>query len=351
MDQHGTTSNLPVGPIGPAGPVGTSDPPGPQGIEPRAPLLPCRTISFQIPEGDSPEAIRERIKVFKAVTERAYMGLAKDLFNCFHRKLYIGYGFSTFDDYVASEVGISKDRSYKLRRIFSVLVLKCNIPPTEVEKAERTRVEMILGVVNRENARGWLSDAKTMPYKRLRNKLAVERAERQPKTPNATKPDRPDTTTPVRLACESPRASSEGATEYVTRTFRLPTDADTLLDEGLGIAQRVTKSHSENFNLACIIQQFLAHNLTLEGKDDGRKGYFTRWMEEIYGGRFIHIQTDEAWEVLADAVKSRPDLFGTGEREESNVTDRYDGSTSDRSEDNDRQHGRGDCDQKEEEGP
>ena len=62
-------------------------------------------------------------------------------------------------------------------------------------------------------------------------------------------------------------------------------------------------------------QQFMAHNLTVEGKDDGKRGYFQRWMEEVYGGHFLHIRSDEAWAVLADAVESNPHLFGTGERE------------------------------------
>ena len=282
------------------------------------------TIAYQLPEGNSPEAIRARIPLLKEITERCYMRLARDLWDCFQRKLYVGYGFDTFDDYVATEVGISKDRAYKLRRIFSVLVLKCDIPTAQVESAERSRVEMILSVVNRSNAQDWLTDAKTLPYKTLRNKLVNERASRKG-TPSATKPDKPEPTTPVRLACENPRAQDASDVEsYQQRTFRLPDDGDTLLTEALAVAQRVTGSHSDNFNLICMAQQFLAHNLTLEGKDDGRRGYFQRWMEEIYGGWFLHVRSDEAWDVLKEAVEKHKHLFGTSKREESNGTDRYD---------------------------
>jgi len=288
----------------------------------RAPLVGISTITYQLPEGNSPEAIRARIPLLKEITERCYMRLAHDLWDCFQRKLYVDYGFSTFDDYVASEVGISRDRAYKLRRIFSVLVLKCNIPSKDVEAAERSRVEMILSVVNRDNAHEWLTDAKTLPYKDLKNKVVREVTKRYPRTPSATKPDKPELSTPVRLACESPRAPGIPETEeFIQRTFRLPADGDTLLTEALVVAQRVTGSHSDNFNLICILQQFLAHNLTVEGKDDGRRGYFQRWMEEIYGGWFLHVRSDEAWDVLRVAVESRPDLFGTSEREESNGSD------------------------------
>lgn len=290
------------------------------------------TITYQLPEGNSPEAIRARVPLLKEITERCYMRLARDLWEIYHLKHYVKYNYDTFDDYVASEVGISRDRAYKLRRIFSVLVLKCDIPTAEVEAAERSRVEMILSVVNRENAHDWLTDAKTLPYKELKNKLVRETARRKGAKPAATKPDKPETTTPVRLACEDPRAPEASASEeYFQRTFRLPADGDTLLTEALAVAQRVTGSHSDNFNLICILQQFLAHNLTVEGKDDGRRGYFQRWMEEIYGGWFLHVRSDEAWDVLREAVESRPDLFGTSEREDAHVDQCNDGDPGDRS--------------------
>ena len=293
-------------------------------------LIGHSTIAYQLPEGNSPEAIRARIPLLKEITERCYMRLARDLWEVYQLKHYVKFGFSTFDDYVATEVGISKDRSYKLRRIFSVLVLKCDIPTSQVEVAERSRVEMILSVVNRDNAKDWLTDAKTLPYKELRNKLIRETTRRRGVAPSATPPDKPDPTTPIRLACESPRAQEPGnSQEFVQRTFRLPDDGDTLLTEALAIAQRVTGSHSDNFNLICMAQQFLAQNLTTEGKDDGRRGYFQRWMEEIYGGWFLHVRSDEAWDVLREAVEGRPDLFGTSEREDTHV-DRYNDEPNDR---------------------
>lgn len=287
-------------------------------------LIGYSTIAYQLPEGNSPEAIRARIPLLKEITERCYMRMARDLWDCFQRKLYVGYGYSNFDDYVATEVGISRDRSYKLRRIFAVLVLKCDIPTREVESADRSRVEMILSIVNRENAKDWLAAAKTLPYKELKNKVVQETTRRNGPPPSVTKADKPETTTPVRLACESPRApESFGTEEFIQRTFRLPVDGDTLLTESLAVAQRVTGSHSDTFNLICILQQFHAHNLTVEGKDDARRGYFQRWMEEIYGGHFLHIKNDEAWAVLTDAVEKHPHLFGTSEREASNGSDRH----------------------------
>jgi len=291
----------------------------PEVLPAEEPLLPMpmSIYSFEVPEGDSPNEIRERIKVLKKVTESCYMRLAHDLWKCFHRKLYVGYSYDTFDDYVAEEVGISRDRAYKLRRIYAVLHLKCDIPTYEIEKAERARVEMILGIVDRTNARVWLDRAKELPYKTLKNKLAAVKNRNARQDPEPTDPTTPIPTTPIRIACESPRGGPDAETmPFVKRTFRLPEDGDSLLTESLAVAQRTTKSHSDAFNLICILQQFSAHNLTLEGKKDPRKGYWLRWMEEIYGGTFLHIKNDEAWAVLADAVEKHPHLFGIGKRGE-----------------------------------
>jgi hypothetical protein len=295
---HPVDDHLSYPPPAPADPEQTPQPEVllPEVLPPADPQLPSVTYSFQLPEGNSPEVIRARIKILKQITERCYMRLARDLFECY-------------------------------QRIFSVLVLKCNIPPKVIEQAERSRVEMILGVVTPKNAKEWLDRATTLDYKDLKRKLAQERARRTPTTPSATKPDKPKTTTPVRLACESPRGvDGVEVEEFHTRTFRLPSDADTLLTEALGAAQRVTGSHSDNFNLTCILQQFLAHRLTLEGKNDGRAGFFTRWMEEIYGGHFLHVKDERAWDILREAVEKakNSDLLGTGKREDRD--DRRDGN-------------------------
>lgn len=285
--------------------------------EPEEAYLPERvkTFSFDVPEGDSAEAIRERIKVFKKVTESCYMRLAHELWKCYHRKLYVGYGYDTFDDYIAEEVGISRDRAYKLRRIYTVLHLKCDIPTRDIEEAERARVEMILSVVNRTNAREWLGQAKTLPYKSLKNKIAELRNCNAQEEAAPTGPIRPEPSTPIKIACEGPQEDDATRTlAFVRRTFRLPEDGDSLLTEAMAVAQRFTKSHSEAFNLICIAQQFLTHNLTLEGKKDPRKDYWVRWMEEIYGGRFLHVKSDEAWGILTEAVQKHPHLFGTGKR-------------------------------------
>ena len=294
-------------------------------LPPQDPQLPApfemQTVAFEVPLGNTPEARRARVLVYREVTERAYMSMARELWEIYNLKDYTKFGYDTFDDYVLSEVEISKDRASKLRRIFSTLVLKCNLRPKEIEQVKRSRVEMILGVVDRNNAREWLDQAKNLEYKELRNRLVRERAKRKGKRkedPSATAPDTPTTTTPIRLACEAQEAGEATDMVFHTRTFRLPDDADTLLTEALATAQRVTGSHSDAFNLTCIMQQFLAHNLTTEGKDDGRRGYFQRWMEEVYGGTFLQIRNDEAWEVLARAVKEHPHLFGTGKREDQN---------------------------------
>jgi hypothetical protein len=275
---------------------------------PESTTLTVTSLLPNIPTGDSPDAIRQRIPQIRAITELSYMQLARDLWSVFHRKLYTDWGFESFDHYVRHEVGISKDRSYRLRRIFSVFVMKCDIPPATLNVLGRSKAERLLPFVTKKNAHDWVSRAQKMTYDELLTEIETEKAKQvSPDPAPSAEVEPPSTVSPVRLT-KPPR---EG---FVERKFYLPEDSDTLLTESLGEAQRITKSASDSFNLSCILQHFLAHRLTQEGKDDGRLGWFMRNMERVYGVRLIRVKdTDEAWGILQGAVESRPDLFGTSD--------------------------------------
>ncbi|KKK66739.1 hypothetical protein LCGC14_2961040, partial [marine sediment metagenome] len=73
----------------------------PEVLPPEEPQLPNTTYSFQLPTGNTPNAIRARIKILKEITERCYMLLARDLFECFQNRYYVKWGYDTFNDYVA----------------------------------------------------------------------------------------------------------------------------------------------------------------------------------------------------------------------------------------------------------
>lgn len=245
------------------------------------------------------------------------MSLAKDLWSTYHRKLYVKWGFKTFDEYITKEVGISKDYARRMRRVFSVFVLKCGIRPNELDVIGRSKAHVLLPVVDKFNARNWLSTAKTSTYDELVTKVRAAKAASVEEVSEPTEPDSPlpGGDKPIKLSSSSPRAVSTKSSEFVRRTFRLPEDSDTILDEALAEAQRITKSASDGFNLTCIAQQFLQHRMTETGKKDGRLKWFMRNLEEVYGIRLLHIKSDKAWEVLEKLVEDKPTLFGTSAEE------------------------------------
>ncbi len=265
--------------------------------------------------------IRARIPQLKLIAEKAYMSLAKDLWSTYHRKLYVKWGYATFDDYLNGEVGVSKDYARRMRRIFSVFVLKCGVRPSELDKIGRTKAQMLLPVVNKFNARSWITAATELPCGDLQAKVFEARhsGTKSAPTSKATTIDPAEVdgtkgiTIDAKPAGKSPiqLQSRTAPTKFVKRMFSLPEESDALLDEALGEAQRITKSSSEGFNLACIAQHFMAHRLTDEGKNDGRLYWFMRQMERIYGVRLLHIKSDKAWDLLRETVVDNQESFGT----------------------------------------
>ena len=265
------------------------------------------------------------------------MFLAKDLWSTYHRKLYVKWGYATFDDYLNKEVGISKDYARRMRRIFSVFVLKCGVKPADLDEIGRSKAQILLPVVDKTNAHAWIAKAKVLPYGELQSKISAAKTSKGSTEP-ATTTDALITPgkEPVSLARDE--TPEKPATEFIPRTFRLPVESDTLLDEALGEAQRTTKSASPGFNLTCIAQHFLAQRLTEQGKKDGRLHWFMRQMERIYGGRLIHIKVDKGWDLLREVIENNPDAFSISAEE--HLDERGHGS-SERGSDNDNG---GECD-------
>jgi len=253
------------------------------------------------------------------------MHLAKDLWATYHRKLYVDWDYETFDDYLKKEVGISKDYASRMRRIFSVFVLGCGVRPSTLDDIGRSKAQLLLPVVNKLNAASWIKKAKDLPIGDLRaeiHKLKVVAAKSKTIEPSDPETPFPDGSKPISLATKVdgslPNSKQQ---EFIPRTFRLPEDSDTLLDEALGEAQRITKSASPGFNLTCIAQEFLASRMTKEGKKDGRLHWYMRQMERIYGGRLIHIKKDVGWDLIRDLIENNPNIFGASATEEFNERD------------------------------
>jgi hypothetical protein len=275
-----------------------------------------------MPQGNKPDAVRERIQILKRVAEQSLILLARELWEVYHNKLYLQWGFETYDDFVRTEVGYTKSYARQLRRIFKIFVLKCDKRPNDLLDLTPAKAQVLLPYVNRGNVDHWLKKARELDYGALVIDVQDYKVRTSPDSPAPTDSDVNLPSSPVNLAGSGviPRTHGDRKpNSFKKRTFRMPDDADSLLDEALAEAERITKSHSDGFNLACIAQHFLAHRLTVEGRDDGRVRWFMANFEEIYGGHFIRIKDERAWEVLAKAVEDNPDLMDTSAKETPDV--------------------------------
>lgn len=290
-----------------------------------ASLLP--SVPLPKNEHEEPSEIVDRLCKTKNMLEQAYIVFARDLWYVKGNKhIYTNLGFETFDDFVRGKVGISKDSAERAVSIFQHFVVRCNVNLTELTGIGRGRATLIKPIVNSKNAKEWVSKAKELPWDKLNREVEAEkdriREERRPR-PAQSSGDAEDSgeqsqsldivehMITVDHVVVSPRVIPKEERPFVRREFFITEDTDTLLDEALSEAQRVTRSPSASFNFSLIVQHFLAHRLTQEGKSDGRLYYHLRHMERIFGGHLIHVKDEEGWRILAKAMESCPEHFGT----------------------------------------
>lgn len=289
----------------------------PQFQDSNRPLSNVETDITKLPVGDDPDTIKTRIPMLRNIAERCYIYLAKDLWNVCNRKLYTEWGFNTYDDYLVF-LGMSKEGAYRLRRIFDVLVTKCGITIPEIEGLGKSKAERLLPVVNKFNARSWIEVAKNSDYGTLLSKIDNEKRRNVGSSLSGkeTTPVQQDAVAKVEIIGTDAEPELSDVIDIKpkklkVKSFQIAEDSESLLNEAINEARRITKSPSDGFNLICIAQQFLASRLTLDGKDDNRLMWFLRNFEKIYGGRLLYIKSEEAWEVLRTAVENRPDVIET----------------------------------------
>ena len=282
------------------------------------------TYPIALPNGNDAASIRTRIPKLKKMLDQGYLVFARDLWDVYERQLYLGWGYETYDDYLKHEAGISKGSAYRARLIFQTFVWKCNVRPDDLNGIAQGRIHMLRPIVNPQNVRAWIQQARDLSWSDFNDEVDREKLKFIQAKPTAT--TAPGTksgpVTVIKGSNQSPRPSKPQ--KFKARTFRLPEDTDTLLDEALATAKRTTKSHSDGFNLGMILQHFLAHRLTQEGKKDGRLYYHLRHMEKIYGGHIIHVKNEKAWEVLSKAIEDHPDILKSTDKD----IQKNDGTTS-----------------------
>lgn len=315
-----------------------------------APPTPPKSAQF-----DSTEAVFERAHQLKKVIDTAYIGLGRELYQIFHRRLFIEKGFNTFDDWCENGLGISIVRGYRVRRIWTKFVKELNLRTEQIEGVGYTRAFEMLGVINESNAQEWLNKARTLSQRDFLVQIAAAKgptpeaiqaltdagalvevrevqednddlsgeggfddipgggggalpSERSGLTSNGPSPDR---RRPPRNEFE-PRVAEVLPPEMVTLYYKVTKEQACFFKQAVDEVRRADpREMSDGRCLNYIALEFLNARLTKEQKASSRVEFYLAMYEKVFGGKFVWIKSKEAADVLTRAIEEHPTLFTT----------------------------------------
>jgi len=253
---------------------------------------------------DEPEEIRKRLRASKKAIDEEYIRMGRDLYQVYHRRLFLDWGHDTFDDFAENEVKISRKRAERVRLIFTHFVKECGLKPSELSVLGYTCANELRGATDQSNVRQRVKAAKDLSWRALRRKIAQWKqppkdvTDDMPKVPDEEPPVDDDTT---------PLASNDGR---IVRNFPLYPSQQKVVQAAIDEAKRGKPNEmADNEALANISTEFLASRMSKEEEPVTRCRYILSVLERVYGGKMIWIPDDEAAEALAKYMEKHPELF------------------------------------------
>lgn len=309
---------------------------------------------------DPSDVIFKRAAEFKRTIDTAYIGLGRELYQIFHRRLFIDKGFDTFDDYLENGLGMSRDRGGRVRRIWTKFIKELNLRAEQLEGIGYTRALALISVISSSNVDEWLDKARNLTWRSLTQQIAIAKnpsdatlaaaiasgatikriveeddedlsgeggfdeipsgggggalpSERSGLTASGPSPDRRRPPTDFDAGPSSGIGGSR--TEILkpkrtTVTLKLTDDQLDTWNAAIDEARRAKPtevSHGEC--VAHVALEFMANRTTKGESAISRVNFFLGKFQLVYGGKFIWIKDDDAAAVLMEAVAAHPHLF------------------------------------------
>lgn len=138
--------------------------------------------------------VQERITKLCKLAQAVYWELAQLLNEVIRRKLYVSWGYASFDDYCGRGLGFTERKGFYLVSVFRAIqqtaLTMDDIKGVEWNKLQKLSKLAKVGVLKEPNkAREWIDTAKKHTAKDLDEKVKEEL--RKPSNPNAPSPDEP----------------------------------------------------------------------------------------------------------------------------------------------------------------
>jgi len=270
---------------------------------------------------DAPSAIRARIKKHKVEIDSAYIGMGKDLYLTFHRKLYEQWGHDTFTDYLENEVGISVTRGERVRRIWTRFVKQEAVKPNELDGLGYTNALALLPVLGREAPEGlphrttaqWINIAKKLSWRDLDLEVKKYTGTTQKQKENLVAGGAVLTTE------ESPEVPPPLSPTDNRRpwAFKFHPSQFKVVDAAVAEIKRCSpKEMSTEEAMAHVATECLSSRMSKEEAPTARVPFLLHNLEKVHGGKFVWIPDDTAAAFLSECMKARPDLFSPPVEEE-----------------------------------
>lgn len=264
--------------------------------------------NLKLKETDTPGSeswstkVRRRARVLMKTLDTGYMEMAEILYTVYNTRvnddpqqppIYTAWGFESFADYAASELGLHKRKAERLRRIYFDLE---NLREEGLDPKLRRRiielgwskVREVLRVVSVTNAEQWIDMAETLNYEELTfavrqaleareaaRKEALERGEEVPEEAPA-----------------DPAGLPEDYKSLKSMPFSVFPGQKETIDQALERASQITESVKKGHNLEMICTDFLATNDFRLGTDPERTLKYIAKFERLMGRKFVVVDPD-----------------------------------------------------------
>jgi len=271
---------------------------------------------------DDPSAVAERISAIVARINSDYLRLGREVYLVLHRRLFLKWGYSSFEECMSSKFGISRERAEQVRRVWAKFVKELRIPYESLDGIGFGKARLLLPIVNDSNVRGLIDKARAAPtIRELRDEVDLIRGKR--KAVVQAKETSPQVAeTEIRPAGPEEASRDPGPPgrsvivvppERPTKvTFNLYPNQREIIDAAIRYVQTEKRSDIEmapNEALAHVATGFLADRLTRDQRPNAQLRFYLYWFERVFGGKFIWITSEEAIQVLSKAIHEHPDLF------------------------------------------
>jgi len=222
--------------------------------------------------GPRAESVREEIKEECERIEESYIVLAQLLHESVENGYFIRWGFSTFEEYVNEELGISYRKASYLIQIANV-VKSLGIDWSEIEGIGWTRMRTIVPALKQDGEVGsWLELAAELTVKDLEklvkdNKIGAE-------------------------------ISTSGGDAIVTLKFRVTKEQSDIILDALSYAKKSIDAEDD----VMALEQMAFDYIMKSGADPERVGLedICQWVEKQYGVELAVMSKQEIEEMLGE---------------------------------------------------